>query len=209
MSKYAPLATFLRSQTQDTVKLTFAQVDELVNGLPASAKTSHAWWANVQTESTHGWAQLWLAAGWQRSTVDLKEQTVIFRRFKPAITVIRYWLVNHEQAFNADMDGGCLWSPKLFIEGSDSQDLSHQYITVVQRGDVVMSIKGQQIKALGVAANSYIESPRLGELDPARAESGLLVKVEWTLLGQPIAVRAPLAQGGYLWMMTIELEARR
>jgi len=80
MAKYSALATYLSNSAEDSIRLTFAQIEEIIGDrLPPSAKGWPAFWANEKT-GTHIWAHLWRAAGWQKDAVDLAGQTVTFRR---------------------------------------------------------------------------------------------------------------------------------
>jgi hypothetical protein len=75
--KYAPLNRLL-TEAADTdvtsIQLRFADLAELVGGLPTSAYRRRGWWANgylVQAVS-------WRSAGWRVSKVDLVEEWVRF-----------------------------------------------------------------------------------------------------------------------------------
>jgi len=76
MSKYAPLHAFLVSQ-RDVLTLSFAEVADLVGGLPASAYVWAPWWENEG--STHVQARAWLSAGFHAHP-NLVERTVRFER---------------------------------------------------------------------------------------------------------------------------------
>ncbi|MEU4524926.1 hypothetical protein AB0F52_40190 [Amycolatopsis sp. NPDC024027] len=61
--KYEPLQRYLAalaSADQAAAELSFAEIAELVNGLPASAYERRQWWAN----NSHMQALSWRAAGW-------------------------------------------------------------------------------------------------------------------------------------------------
>ena len=81
MSKYAPLADYLKRQRRDRVRLSFSKIEEIIDdSLPQSALTYVAWWANSRTADTHTWAHLWIRAGWERAEFNLAEKWVAFRR---------------------------------------------------------------------------------------------------------------------------------
>ncbi len=80
MSKYAPFADFLRSQTSDTIEIAFDQVGSMVGGLPASAWNHDAWWANSSPGDSHTWAHQWAAAGWKCVTADRHRGVAVFQR---------------------------------------------------------------------------------------------------------------------------------
>lgn len=80
-SKYKPLADHLAGLRADQVKLTFAEVERVARlTLPRTAYEHPAWWANSRTRDSHGWAHLWLQAGWESHNVDLQAMTIEFRR---------------------------------------------------------------------------------------------------------------------------------
>jgi hypothetical protein len=61
--KYAPLRQYLEraaARGQASVEMDFAQVADLVGGLPVSAYHRRQWWANDSKVE----AQAWRAAGW-------------------------------------------------------------------------------------------------------------------------------------------------
>lgn len=81
MSKYQPLADYLAGLRQDHVRLTFGDIERLAKiTLPRAAYTHGAWWANSRTRDSHGWAHLWLRAGWESCNLDLERRTIDFRR---------------------------------------------------------------------------------------------------------------------------------
>jgi hypothetical protein len=75
MSRYIGLTERLRSEVEPVVVLTFEELDQIVGGLPASARTYHAWWANKRSSQPH--ARFWLDAG-RRATPDFANQRAVF-----------------------------------------------------------------------------------------------------------------------------------
>lgn len=81
MSKYLPLAHYLAGLKQDHIRLSFGEIEQLAKlTLPRTAYTNGAWWANSRTRDSHGWAHLWLRAGWESCNLDIKRRTIEFRR---------------------------------------------------------------------------------------------------------------------------------
>jgi hypothetical protein len=75
--KYALLGDHLRAcaaEGRSQVDLSFATIDRLVNGLPASARQWRPWWAN----SGRAQGKAWLDAGWAVHSVDLHARQVVF-----------------------------------------------------------------------------------------------------------------------------------
>lgn len=76
-SKYQPLADFLRESAKAQIRLTFAEVADLVGGLPPSAYKYSAWWSN---KGGHHQSRVgWLAAGYRVESADRNHLTVEFR----------------------------------------------------------------------------------------------------------------------------------
>lgn len=73
-SRYDPLRTFLQSRAEPTVELSFAEIAGLVGGLPRSAYTHRAWWANNRR---HPQARAWLDAG-RRISVEWSPRAARF-----------------------------------------------------------------------------------------------------------------------------------
>jgi hypothetical protein len=193
VSKYTPLADYLRVQVHDSVELTFAQIDTLVNGLPPSARNHDAWWANSRTEDSHTWAHLWIAAGWECESIDRENETAVFRR--PSNSSVkptqRYWWVNHKQTFKSEFEGGYIWSPKTNKNGARNR--TYENLTLVKPGDVVVSYAHGHIKAIGLATCYFFETTKpeeFGETGSNWADTGWFVPILWIELSFPISPKA-------------------
>ena len=82
MAKYAPLADYLRGSGQDSVVMTFSDIERIIGAeLPQSAFTHRAWWSNNPTNNvmTHAW----LEAGYTTANVDMAARTLVFRKSAP------------------------------------------------------------------------------------------------------------------------------
>lgn len=79
MGKYDGLGSFLAREDQPMIELGFDRVDELVGGLPPSARRHRPWWAN----SGHTQAAAWAAVGWRVDGVDFAAGRVRFVRARP------------------------------------------------------------------------------------------------------------------------------
>lgn len=65
--------------------MTFGEIERLAKfTLPRTAYQHQAWWANSRTRDSHGWAHLWLQAGWESCNLDLARRTVEFRQVAAA-----------------------------------------------------------------------------------------------------------------------------
>jgi hypothetical protein len=78
MSKYDPLKRRLMVSGTGVLEMTFAEIAELVGGLPRSAFEHRAWWSN-ELGGRHVQAHAWLNAGFGTEGVDLARQRVWFR----------------------------------------------------------------------------------------------------------------------------------
>jgi hypothetical protein len=75
--KYGPLCDYLAARTGTRVRMTFAEVEELVGRLPDSAHQHRAWWGNNGSTVE---AQAWLDAGWHVASVNQAAAEVVFAR---------------------------------------------------------------------------------------------------------------------------------
>jgi hypothetical protein len=76
MSKYDPLRDFLTAGAENTVTLTFSEIDDLVGTLPPSARKYEVWWLNGDPSHQH--CQSWGEAGYTAHP-DLRGGRVTFR----------------------------------------------------------------------------------------------------------------------------------
>ena len=77
MSKYAALEVHLRESGQDSVTMTFAEIERVIGAdLPPSAFKHRPWWSNNPSNSviTHSW----LKAGYKTENVDMAGKTLDF-----------------------------------------------------------------------------------------------------------------------------------
>ena len=81
-SKYELLANYLGKEDRDMIRMTFDEVEQVIQGeLPPSAWKHQAWWSNSESHShaRHGW----LYAGYKTSKVNLDAKELIFFRTEP------------------------------------------------------------------------------------------------------------------------------
>lgn len=100
-SKYAPLEQALRAYPADDAPMSFADVERLIGApLPPSARRHRAWWSNNPSNSVITYA--WLAAGFRTSSVDLANETLVFRRASGAPPHASEMLEEAPAPFHAD-----------------------------------------------------------------------------------------------------------
>lgn len=78
MSKYQPLGNFLKSQRFESVPMTFAEIEKVLNFRLPMSKRYPAWWSN--NPSNNVMTHQWLAAGYETSSVDTQGEKLVFRR---------------------------------------------------------------------------------------------------------------------------------
>ncbi|MEJ0019085.1 MAG: hypothetical protein WDN25_21520 [Acetobacteraceae bacterium] len=80
MSKYHPLAEYLRMQTGAALELTFAEIEAIIGSqLPPSAYAPRWWISGRNCRRNPLWQEAWLSAGYD-ATLTLGSDTVSFRR---------------------------------------------------------------------------------------------------------------------------------
>jgi hypothetical protein len=80
MSKYVNLGEYLRSQNNELVRMTFAEVERVIgHKLPRSARYP-AWWTN--NPSNNVMTKVWLEAGFKTEQVDIEGRKLVFRRVR-------------------------------------------------------------------------------------------------------------------------------
>jgi hypothetical protein len=79
VSKYSALRRHLKAETGTSVEMAFGEIDDVVGGLPASARRYSAWWSN-EREGRHVQARAWLDAGWRVADVNFTAERVRFTR---------------------------------------------------------------------------------------------------------------------------------
>lgn len=86
LEKYEPLRDHLaRFGTDDRLRLSFREIEELVGPLPPDARHSRQWWSDESSAQ----GQAWQSAGWRVPMVDLSSQQVLFER-QPSSPFRRY-----------------------------------------------------------------------------------------------------------------------
>lgn len=107
-SKYHPLFLHLQRLDQTEVTLSFASIETLMGTeLPPSARRAAAFWSNRKRGGYQ--AAAWMDAGYHVEEVDLRAESVRFRRVRVAYSVEREggtirWDSNMIRALRAHMD---------------------------------------------------------------------------------------------------------
>ena len=81
-SKYEKLASYLSNRKEEMLRMTFEQIEKLIDGpLPQAAYEHRAWWAN--SDSNNHAINGWMQAGWETTRVDMDNKELIFVRRAP------------------------------------------------------------------------------------------------------------------------------
>ena len=81
--KYHKLYSHLSSLEEQDWPTSFGKIEAIVGfNLPKSAYIHRAWWANEAGETGHTQSLAWREAGWETAEVDMKAQSLIFRRIR-------------------------------------------------------------------------------------------------------------------------------
>ena len=95
---------------------------------------------------------------------------------------LRYWWVNQNQTYRAEVSGGFLWSPKTNRNGGRNH--FYDNMKLVRPGDLVFSFCDTQIKAIGIAAGGAEskDRPEFGSVGEQWTNDGWFVPVAFTEL---------------------------
>lgn len=79
--KYYGLNNRLRGVWASEWKTCFTEIERIIgSSLPPSARRDRGWWGNEESGSQQAQALAWLDAGWETVEVDLKAETLVFKR---------------------------------------------------------------------------------------------------------------------------------
>jgi len=106
---------------------------------------------------------------------------------------MNYWWVNQNQTYKAEVGGGFLWSPKTRSDGARNQ--FYENMLDVHPGDIVFSFCETRIKAVGVATQRAVSSPKpdFGSAGSSWSAEGWLVTTEFSVFDHPIRPKDHIA----------------
>ncbi|MNH06941.1 hypothetical protein D3C79_663210 [compost metagenome] len=134
-----------------------------------------------------------LLPGGASSNRSLDSKDIVSLVVSDELPAPRYWWVNHKQTYQAELEGGYIWSPMQNKNGARNQ--TYINLTLIRSGDIVISYAGGEIRAIGVATSSCKEQLKPEEFGHAGqnwSDAGWLVSIEWTVLPKPILPKAHL-----------------
>lgn len=96
MSKYAPLENRLSALEEDSLTLSYEDIEKTLGfKLPSSAYKHRAWWSNGKK----GGSKFWLRVGWMVESVRLGESVTFARMDRAAESRHRDAAHGHEEEF--------------------------------------------------------------------------------------------------------------
>ncbi|MBL4927940.1 HNH endonuclease [Fuscibacter oryzae] len=104
--------------------------------------------------------------------------------------MVRYWWVNQNQTYKAEVGGGYMWSPKRNRDNGFNE--FYQNMTKLSSGDLVFSFADTFIKAVGkvsARARSAERPKEFGNVGNAWDVDGWLAQVAYEVLDEPIRPR--------------------
>jgi hypothetical protein len=106
----------------------------------------------------------------------------------------RFWWVNQNQTYKAEVPGGFLWSPKTRTDGVRNQ--FYENMREVVAGDIVFSFCDGLIKAIGIAKGPAQSAPKpdFGSAGASWSNEGWLVPVDFTELKHLLRPKDHIAQ---------------
>jgi hypothetical protein len=99
---------------------------------------------------------------------------------------MRYWWVNQNQTYRAEVRGSFMWSPKQNANGARNQ--FYENMREVSPGDVVFSFCDTRIKAIGVVTGGAQTGPKpdFGAAGANWSREGWFVPVDYCVLSNQI-----------------------
>jgi putative restriction endonuclease len=99
---------------------------------------------------------------------------------------MRYWWVNQNQTYRAEVRGSFMWSPKQNANGARNQ--FYENMRDVSPGDVVFSFCDTRIKAIGVVTGRVQTGPKpdFGAAGSNWSQEGWFVPVDYCVLDNQI-----------------------
>ena len=100
---------------------------------------------------------------------------------------MRYWWVNQNQTYQAELAGGYIWSPKRNRNGARNQ--FYENMREVSPGDLILSFRDTFLIAASRATSVCYDSPKPSEFGASganRDDAGWKVDVDYHVLPHPI-----------------------
>lgn len=95
-----------------------------------------------------------------------------------------YWWVSQNKTYKEEVGGDFMWSPQTNSTGG--RNINYDFMREIEPGDVIFSFSDSQIKAIGIATNPAVASPKptsFGSRGDRWLDNGWLVEVAFYELG--------------------------
>ena len=99
---------------------------------------------------------------------------------------MRYWWVNQNQTYRAELRGSFMWSPKQNANGARNQ--FYENMREVSPGDIVFSFCDTRIKAIGAVIGAAQTGPKpdFGAAGSNWSQEGWFVPLDYCVLSDQI-----------------------
>ena len=99
---------------------------------------------------------------------------------------MRYWWVNQNQTYQAEIRGNFMWSPKTNANGA--RNPFYDFMREARPGDIVFSFADTRIKALGIVTGPAQTAPKpdFGTAGANWSQEGWFVPVYYCIVESPI-----------------------
>lgn len=106
---------------------------------------------------------------------------------------MRYWWVNQNQTYRAEIRGNFMWSPKANANGA--RNPFYDFMQEVSIGDIVFSFADTRIKALGIVTGPAQTAPKpdFGSAGAYWSKEGWFVPVYYVAFDSPIRPKDKIA----------------
>src|SRR5438270_11836271 len=106
---------------------------------------------------------------------------------------MRYWWVNQNQTYRAELRGNFMWSPKTNANGARNQFYENMH--QVAPGDIVFSFYDTRIQALGVVRDAAQTAPKpdFGNAGLNWSQEGWFVAVDYCVFRTPLRPKEHIA----------------
>ncbi len=161
-SKYQPLADYLKEKNEDSITLTFSEIEQILGfALEDSYRKYIAAWYGSGNNSTHRLPVVCLQAGYNTTDVKMKEEKVTFYKlenFDENLELAKDWTELSKGfyiVFQRQYDDG---KAKGIISAKKEGKHYHVLVAKVVPGDVIFHYHKRKLYAISVATSAAYDS---------------------------------------------------
>lgn len=78
MGKYEPLGQFLKKQKRSQIKMSFSEIERIIDAKLPKSKSTRAFWSNNPDNNVM--TKEWIAAGFETRDVDTRKSELVFSK---------------------------------------------------------------------------------------------------------------------------------